>query len=304
MKKLILLLLFIPLVFSCSNEEPVKYTLSTSSYPIDAGTVIPSSGEFDEGQEITIVANPKIEFNFDKWTGSASGQSNPLKIIMDNDKTVTANYIPKIPSRVRYELSEVWLGKIVIPKGDYPVGYNTTYRGRNYYNAYQHKLWMVSSHHYSVDSLIIDFSKIHYDGDWGHKTKDLRLFIPSNGTSARVYTPKKIGYIKVIGDTLNKRLFWEFRKSKLPILYGDSNIDFSDLIYNGNSIWSTRTKIKNDSEYVYFKKEDVSKNISVREIPFDANTLGDYKVGDTIGFTDSWGFRNNFKIHSIQYLYN
>ena len=301
MKKLILLLLFIPLVFSCSNEEPVKYTLSTSSYPIDAGTVIPSTGEFDEGEEITIVANPKIEFNFDKWTGSATGDSNPLKIIMDNNKTITANYIPKIPSRARYELSEVWLGKIVIPKGDYPVGYNTTYRGRNYYNAYSHKLRMSSGHHYSVDSLIVDFSKIDYGGDWGgHRTKDLRLFIPSSGTSAKVYTPKKIGYIKVIGDTLNKRLFWEFRKWKLPILYGDSNIDFSDLIYNGNSIWTTPTKIKNDSEYVYFKKEDVAKNVFFREIPFDANgNQGDWKVGDTIGFGDG-----SYKIHSIQYLYN
>ena len=37
MKKLILLLLFIPLVFSCSKGETIKYNLNVSSNPINAG---------------------------------------------------------------------------------------------------------------------------------------------------------------------------------------------------------------------------------------------------------------------------
>jgi len=304
-RKLLLLLLFIPLVYSCSKGETITYNLTTSLNPNNAGTVSPVSGKYNEGDELTLIANPKMEFNFDKWTGSVSGTSNPLKIVMDNDKTVVANFTPKTPSRVRYELSEVWKGKIEVPKGEYPVGYTTYYCGRYYYQAYRDKLWMLQSHHYSVDSLIVDFSKVHYDGTWGGtKFKDLLLIRPRN-TSAKRYIPSKIGYIKFIGDTINKRLFWEFESymyegtKHLPIKYGDSNIDFTDLIYEGASICTTPRKIKNNSNFVFFKKEDVTKTTFINEVNYDPGSMQKYKVGDTISF-----YSLAYKIHSIKFLYD
>jgi len=47
MKKLILLLLFIPLVFSCSKET-IKYNLTTSVNPIEGGDINPNGGIVDE----------------------------------------------------------------------------------------------------------------------------------------------------------------------------------------------------------------------------------------------------------------
>ena len=302
MKKLILLLLFIPLV-SCSKAETIEYSLKVSSNPIDAGTVSPINGQFDEGQKIILIANPKMEFNFEKWTGSVNGSSNSTTIIMNSDKTVVANFTPKTPTRARYEFTEVWKGKIEIPKSSRL----TYYCGKYYYTASGNKLWMLPSHHYSVDSLILDFSKELFSGALWGKTKDVSLYILTNGTSARRYIPSKIGYIKIIGDTINKRLFWEFQRymnqntKRLPIKYGDSNIDFKDLIYEGKSLCApTPRKIKNNLDFVFFKKEDVTKTPFVRDLTFDAgNNQGNWKVGDTIGFAD--GYK---KIHSIKYFYN
>ena len=308
MKKLLLLLLFIPLVFSCSKGETIKYNLNVSSNPINAGDLSPIGGQFDEGQEITLTAYPRVEFNFDKWTGSVSETSNPLKILMNSDKTVVANFTPKTPSKARYELTEVWKNIEVPIRSSLSDGC-----GGRYYRADGNKLWMDSYHHYSVDSLIIDFSKdIFTEGySWGtqQKTKDIKLYIPNN-TSAKRYIPSKIGYIKIIGDTINKRVFWEFNRymyqntKHLPIKYGDSNIDFTDLIYEGLSMCATSPrKINNNSDFVFFKKEDVTKTTSVREIPYLDNQAN-WKVGDTISFQDSYGFVNNYSIQSIKYLYD
>ena len=94
MKKLLLLLLFIPLVFSCSKET-IKYTLTTSVNPVEGGDINPNGGIVDEGTQISIVASPAAEYLFDKWSGAASGSSPSISVIMDSDKSVTANFIKK-----------------------------------------------------------------------------------------------------------------------------------------------------------------------------------------------------------------
>ena len=94
MKKLLLLLLFIPLVFSCSKET-IKYTLTTSVNPVEGGDINPNGGIVDEGTQISIVASPAAEYLFDKWSGAASGSSPSISVIMDLDKSVTANFIKK-----------------------------------------------------------------------------------------------------------------------------------------------------------------------------------------------------------------
>jgi hypothetical protein len=93
MKKLILLLSVL-FVVSCSKET-IKYTLTTSVIPANSGTINPNGGTVDEGQQVSITAAPTAEFVFDKWTGAASGSNETVSVIMDSDKSVTANFIKK-----------------------------------------------------------------------------------------------------------------------------------------------------------------------------------------------------------------
>jgi surface protein len=103
MKKLILLLLFIPLL-SCSgsdddstNETSTKYTLTTISNPVEAGSVSPITGQHNEGVKVKITATPNTSWIFKDWNGDLSGTENPKEITMDKSKTVTALFEKQPP---------------------------------------------------------------------------------------------------------------------------------------------------------------------------------------------------------------
>ena len=93
MRKL-LLLLSVLFVVSCS-KDPIKYTLTTSVNPVESGAVNPNGGTVDEGQQVSVTASPAAEYLFDKWTGAASGTDKTVSVIMDSDKSVTANFVKK-----------------------------------------------------------------------------------------------------------------------------------------------------------------------------------------------------------------
>ncbi|MDB4093558.1 VCBS repeat-containing protein [Flavobacteriaceae bacterium] len=92
MKKLILLLSVL-FVVSCS-KDPIIYTLTTSANPSDGGTVSPSTQQYDEGKTATINATPSAEYVFQSWSG-ATGSSNSTSVVMNSDKSVTANFVKK-----------------------------------------------------------------------------------------------------------------------------------------------------------------------------------------------------------------
>ena len=88
MKKIILLLLSVLFVVSCS-KDPVIYTLTTSANPSEEGTVSPVTKQYEEGETATINATPAAEYVFDKWSGDTTGTDNPKNINMDSDKNIT-----------------------------------------------------------------------------------------------------------------------------------------------------------------------------------------------------------------------
>ena len=88
MKKLILLLSVL-FVVSCSKET-TKYTLTTSVFPVDSGTVNPNGGTLEEGSQVSLTATSSDGYLFDKWTGDASGTTETVSVIMSEDKNITA----------------------------------------------------------------------------------------------------------------------------------------------------------------------------------------------------------------------
>ena len=73
-------------------DEPVvtKYTLSVLTS--DGGSVVPSSGTYNENSTVVVTATPSAEFEFTGWSGSASGTDNPLTVTMTGNKTITATF--------------------------------------------------------------------------------------------------------------------------------------------------------------------------------------------------------------------
>ncbi len=92
MKKLALFLSFL-FVLSCT-KDPIIYTLTTSANPADGGTVSPSTQQYDEGKTATITATASSEYVFQSWSG-ATGSTNSTSVVMNSDKSVTANFVKK-----------------------------------------------------------------------------------------------------------------------------------------------------------------------------------------------------------------
>ncbi|MDC0378688.1 hypothetical protein OAM76_05745 [Flavobacteriaceae bacterium] len=93
MKKLALFLSFL-FVISCT-KDPIIYTLTTSANPADGGTVSPSTQQYEEGETATITATPSSDYVFQSWSGAATGSTNSTSVVMNSDKTVTANFVKK-----------------------------------------------------------------------------------------------------------------------------------------------------------------------------------------------------------------
>ena len=79
------------------NTTPT-HVLTLITNPPAAGTIQASpapngaSGTYLEGTRVTLTASPALNFAFTNWTGDASSPSNSIEIVMDADKTLTANF--------------------------------------------------------------------------------------------------------------------------------------------------------------------------------------------------------------------
>ncbi|MDW7679269.1 MAG: T9SS type A sorting domain-containing protein, partial [bacterium] len=78
-------------------SEPLSVTingliLAVSTEPDTGGTVDyePIKAEYSLGDTVTLWANPASGFSFEQWTGSISGSLNPIQLVMNSNKSVTA----------------------------------------------------------------------------------------------------------------------------------------------------------------------------------------------------------------------
>jgi hypothetical protein len=88
-KHLLLLLGFI--IFSCQTE-PNFYSLTINVNPNNSATVSEYPSEYEEGSKVTVNVIANEGYEFDSWSGDATGSDNPLTLKMDRNKNITANF--------------------------------------------------------------------------------------------------------------------------------------------------------------------------------------------------------------------
>jgi len=86
------LVLLLSLVGLTGCPTPGKFTLTTNVSPPGAGSVSPPGGDYDSGMSVTLTATPASGYTFDYWGGSATGTNTTTTVIMNSDKSVTANF--------------------------------------------------------------------------------------------------------------------------------------------------------------------------------------------------------------------
>ena len=111
MKKLIFILSFFLLIYACGKDSeaatppsnPTDNTSNNTEVPTvekfdlavsssDGGGVDTSGGSYDSNSSVTIKATPTDGFAFTGWTGGVTSADNPLSLVMDEAKTITANF--------------------------------------------------------------------------------------------------------------------------------------------------------------------------------------------------------------------
>jgi uncharacterized repeat protein (TIGR02543 family) len=80
-----------------ANFSIITYTLTVISLN---GDVVknPQQIEYNYGENVELTATPNSGYTFDSWSGDATGSTNPITVLMNQNKTVTANYTALPPS--------------------------------------------------------------------------------------------------------------------------------------------------------------------------------------------------------------
>lgn len=68
---------------------------------------------------MTLTATPHDGYVFDHWSGDASGNQNPLSIVMDTDKNITASFVEYIPQMFTFSTAVTGKGSIIPSSGTF-----------------------------------------------------------------------------------------------------------------------------------------------------------------------------------------
>ena len=75
-------------------EEPDTFFLQTEIFGSGSIDRNPDKPTYPSGEVVTLTAVPANGYQFDGWTGDASGMGNPFQITMDSNKSVGATFTP------------------------------------------------------------------------------------------------------------------------------------------------------------------------------------------------------------------
>jgi len=126
------------------------YTLTTNVSPPGAGSVSPSGGDYDSGMSVTLTATPASGYTFDHWGGSATGTNPTTTIIMNSDKSVTANFEQAGPAvLLSDDFSDPGSGWTTYDASDGQVAYRDGYLYIKDYTAYEGTIHSDAQRHFT-----------------------------------------------------------------------------------------------------------------------------------------------------------
>ena len=101
------------------GNPPTQYTVTTST---NGNGAVSGGGTYNEGTVISLVATPDSGYQFDNWTGDATGSSNPLSVTVDANKSITANFSVATPGQFSLSTTIVGSGSVSPASGTFSEG--------------------------------------------------------------------------------------------------------------------------------------------------------------------------------------
>ena len=108
-------------------NQPTQYTLSININPSGGGSVStnPNKSTYNQGDQVQLTATPSSGYSFSNWTGDASGNTNPLFLTMNGNKTLTANFTQIPPNQYTLTVTINPSGSGTVSKNPDNTAYNS-----------------------------------------------------------------------------------------------------------------------------------------------------------------------------------
>ena len=103
-----------------------KYTLEANA--VDSGSVnvnpVQPAGGYVAGSTVTLTATPMKGFKFTGWSGDIHNSANPVTMIMNSNKVVSAKFVALPPTLYKLAVNTLGQGKVILdpPGGTYKAG--------------------------------------------------------------------------------------------------------------------------------------------------------------------------------------
>ena len=161
---------------SVTARFQAQYTLSASVSPIGSGTISPTTGTYDSGTRVTIVATPAEGYIFNRWGGDATGTSSSVTITVSSYVEIIA-YFGRIAPELEILAHDMSRGpdNVLTVSGQAKnEGYFNIGRAGitiQWYDSDGNELWSEASYFYDIQpGQIIDFEftteLLDEDIDW------------------------------------------------------------------------------------------------------------------------------------------
>ncbi len=83
-----------------ANFVNTSYNYTISVYPPGTGSISHAKGTFSVDSSFLMTASPFPGYSFSSWSGDVSGSKNPIRVTMDSNKVIVANF-----TKARYTLT-------------------------------------------------------------------------------------------------------------------------------------------------------------------------------------------------------
>ncbi len=111
-----------------SGAQCASYTLNVTGTNGGTVAVSPSrvGNSYFSGETVTLLAEEKAALKLDNWTGDLTGNTNPATLVMNSNKTVTANF--RVINTYKINVTTVGIGSVVLNPagGEYADGTQVT----------------------------------------------------------------------------------------------------------------------------------------------------------------------------------
>ncbi|RCK71587.1 MAG: Type IV fimbrial biogenesis protein PilY1 [Ignavibacteriae bacterium] len=101
------------IIVTMNSAKNITATFSINKYTLDVTivgdgdvTIVPDLSLYDHGTEVTLTAIPDLGWKFAGWSGDVVSSDNPLVIVMDNNKNITATFSKLATAKYRSFLPE------------------------------------------------------------------------------------------------------------------------------------------------------------------------------------------------------